>query len=158
LAIGKTKLEEYAKKVKSINETTFWLSAANTEQVKKLIIKLNTEIQLGRQNVDSTSKKLSEIGGEYTDFTLELNASIGRPKLGPDRIDLHATGRFWRSWRVTITAKRIIIEADPITTDGTNLTDRWGPKIIGLTNESFEQVKEQIKQNYFREVKRHFNL
>ena len=158
MAIGKTKLEEFSKKVAEVNETTFWLNAANTEQVKRLIIKLNTEIQLGRQNLDSKGIRLSEIGGGYSPVTLMISEEDGRPKLGPDRIDLHNTGRFWRSWRVRITAKSIKIEADPITTDGTNLKDRWGPNIIGLTNENQNVVTKQIKENYFKEVRRYFNL
>ena len=59
-------------------------------QTKALVIHLNTRRQLYTQGVDALGVQLSEIGGNYTLFT--LRSKQGRPDNRADRIDLFDTG------------------------------------------------------------------
>lgn len=114
-------------------------------------------MQLGELNVDSLGNRLSDIGGEYSDFTIQKAIEDGRPKKGKSDIDLHDTGEFYDSFIVKIDSKGITITADTIK-DGEDLRDDWGQDIIGLTKESLEEVAKKILKNYKKELKRSFFL
>ena len=154
MGIGNTRLDELAHRMANLKkiQNQLWLKAANVAEVRKLIIKLNTEFQLGRFNIDSKGNKLSDIGGDYSDVTIFLSEKKGRPKLAKDRIDLHDTGKFWETFVVNITSKQIEIYADTIK-DGEDLRYDWGPNIIGLTDESLDIVAKKILENFKKEVR-----
>lgn len=157
--IGKTKLDQLAKKLRELRskETKIWLNAANVSDVKRLVKLLNTEIQLGKLNIDATGTQLSDIGGYYSPVTLMLAAESGHPKKGSDKIDLKDTGAFYSSFLVTINVKGITIEADTIK-DGQDLRDRWGENIIGLTNENIKIVQIKILENYKKQIRYYLGL
>ncbi len=159
MAIGQTPLDHLARNMANLKKvrSQLWIKAANTDQVRKLVVKLNTEFQLGRFNTDAEGIKLSDIGGDYSPVTLVLSQKKGRPKLGADRINLRDTGRFWESFFVNITSKGIEITADTIK-DGEDLRDDWGPNIIGLTDESLDIVSKKILENYRNEVRKALGL
>ena len=133
------------------------MRAVNRPDVLSLIKRLNTEVQLGDENIDSTGRLLSDIGGDYSPFTIQESQRKGRAKKGSDRIDLHDTGEFWESFFVKVDNNGIDIEADTIK-DGEDLRDSWGENIIGLTEKSLEIVRDKILQNYQEELRKELGL
>lgn len=149
MLFGETPIGELARRAAGLNDNKIWLLSANTRVIKDLIIKLNTEVQLFNQNIDSKGVKLSATGGNYSPVTLIVSRRKGRPKKGLDAINLFDTGDFYESFVVIVNARGITIEAD--TDKGDNdLEDRWGQNIIGLTDENWGIVSEQIKENFIR--------
>jgi hypothetical protein len=107
-----------------------WIEEANRKQLLD-----------GKNSLDV---KLSDIGGGYSDYTLSIN-----PEKQRDRVNLFDTGEFHDS----ITAKvndLVSIEADPIKVGDngnlTNLYDEWGVDIIGLNEENFNNLLEQLTE------------
>lgn len=106
--------------------------------IQRLIIELNTKgqptSQLFELNVDSEGLLLSQIGGDYADFTLFEAERLGRPKKDKQSINLHDTGKYYDSFRISIpslSADYVDIIHDTSTDDG-DLADDWGPDLAGL--------------------------
>jgi hypothetical protein len=154
MSFGQTPIGVLAQKVANLNDTKIWLLSANTPIIKKLITDLNTEDQLFDDNIDSTGVKLSAIGGGYSNITLVASKT---PKKGKFDINLRDTGEFYRSWKVTVDKTGILIQADT-DKDGTDLQERWGDNIIGLTDENLGVVTEAIKENYIRVLRREIGI
>ena len=100
---------------------------------------------------DSLDVKLSDIGGGYSDFTLELH-----PEKQRDIVNLYDTGEFHKSITVTVDTSLLQIDADPIKTDEngnqTDLFEEWGEDIIGLNEENLQQLIEVIKTKLILEI------
>ncbi len=106
------------------------------EDLKDLIIKLNTQDQLFEQGIDSQSVTLESIGGKYSDVTISFKQTDNLPF---DRITLFDTGAFYESFSVTYEMGGIVINADTIKDTG-DLRERWGNDILGLTDESLAKL------------------
>ena len=107
-----------------------------------LIIDLNTKHQLFEQGIDSDGNALrSAITGAdgYSQFSVALKRAAGLPF---DHFTLYEDGDFYRSWRVMLDANAdLIIDANTQKPDQ-DLADTFGPKIIGLTDESLTKLEE----------------
>lgn len=110
---------------------------------KDEVIILNTESQLFFKGIDSTGTKLESIGGGYSAFTKNIKSIKGQPT---NRVTLKDTGEFYDTFTVSAKDKddSFTINANTIK-DEDDLTDRWGEDIIGLTDESIEELNEIIK-------------
>ena len=143
-----------ASKVSSLKDNEIWMLSANNRLIKKLIIELNTKVQLFNDNTDSKGVRLNTIGGNYSPVTLIASKTS---KKSLQDINLKDTGDFYKSFKVTITTKGIVIDAD--TDKGDNdLTDRWGDDIIGLTQENLGVVSEKIKDRYITILRRKIGI
>lgn len=143
-----------ATKVSSLKDNEIWMLSANNRLIKKLIIELNTKVQLFNDNTDSKGVRLNTIGGIYSPVTLIASKT---PKKSLEDINLKDTGDFYKSFKVTITTKGIVIDAD--TDKGDNdLTDRWGDDIIGLTEDNLGVVSEKIKDRYITILRRKIGI
>lgn len=113
---------------------------ARTDTFKKLVISLNTEgtptSQLFELGEDSTGTKLSQIGGDYSPFTVQEKQRKGQPT---NRITLKDTGDFYRSFNVVPFKGGFRIEADTIK-DGEDLQESWGQNIVGLSPQNLEII------------------
>ena len=122
-----TELAEYAKRLvskKGQEDKTFKLVLDN-EVIKKLIIFLNTDEQLGKEHVDGLGNELFNVftnRGFYSQF--DPKGRGGKP------YTLNDTGSFWDSFTVAVQQGRIIIDANPFK-DGDNLFDAYGQEIVG---------------------------
>lgn len=146
-----------AKKASSLSDTKIWMLSANNRLIKDLVIKLNTDEQLYKQNVNSKGERLNTIGGNYSPVTLLISKQKGRPKRSLQDINLFDTGEFYNSFKVIVNAQGILIEAD--TDKGDNdLTDRWGNDIIGLTDENMGVIIEEIKKAYIRILRQELGI
>ncbi len=138
-----TELAEYAQRLvnlKGQEDRTFKLVLDN-EVIKKLIIFLNTDDQLGQDHVDSLGQELFNV------FTNRSYYSQNDPKgRAGQPYTLNDTGAFWDSFTVAVQQGRIIIDANPFK-DGDNLFDAYGQDVLGLTDENLQiLINEALEQ------------
>jgi hypothetical protein len=114
-----------------------WIEEANRKQ-----------LLTGKNSFDV---KLSDIGGGYSDLTLQLNPNKQR-----DVVNLLDTSEFYASITATVDSSLLEIDADPIKTDDngkdTNLYDRWGEDIIGLNEENLQELIDTLKNKLIIEI------
>lgn len=129
-----------------LNKALFFV--LNKDDVKTLIIELNTDRQLF-EGVDATGFELEKIGGSYTDFTINTKIEESLPF---DRITLFQTGKFYGTFSVQVMKTQIKIKADTIKIDENgerqDLQDRWGEDLLGLTDESIEELVQFILPDF----------
>lgn len=101
---------------------------------------------------NSLDVKLSDIGGEYSEYTLSLH-----PEKKKDRVNLYDSGDFHKSIKVKVD-NSLLFTADPIKTNDngstTNLFEDWGEDIIGLNDENIQKLINQIKDILILEILR----
>lgn len=114
-----------------------WIAERNREQLQK--------------GLNSEDVKLSDIGGGYSDRTLQL-----RPEKVRDRVNLFDTGEFYKSIMAKSNVNLVEINADPIKEDEfgnkTNLFNEWGEDIIGLNDENLQELIEMVKDKLIIEI------
>lgn len=108
--------------------------------VQRFILDLNREDQLFDRGIDAKGTRLSSIGGKYSPVTLRLSKT--RKKSLSD-INLKDTGDFYASFKIKLNPKSFDIDADTIK-ESTDLMDRWGKDILGLTEDSLEKLREKV--------------
>ncbi len=121
--------------------------------IMDLIVKLNTENQLFKGiRSDGT-----EITPPYTGYTISIKTEKNQPT---DRVTLKDTGDFYDSFVAYVDgSKDIIITSNPIKVDEfgftTNLIEKYGDKIEGLTEESKVILNSKLIvpiEKYIKEV------
>jgi len=85
---------------------------------------------------------LIAIGGEYAPFTKDIKVHEGLPI---DRVTLYQSGEFYQTFKFKqlktgFKLSANTIKIDPNNGEVTDLIDRWGDNIIGLTNESLSKL------------------
>ena len=143
-----TILSEHLKRATELKkqEGKIFKLVLDNKVIKDLIVRLNTEEQLGRDKTDSLGAHL----GTYSFATEQI--SKGKKKQG-EFIDLKDTGEFWASWKVKVLQKFISIDANPIK-EGNNLFDDYGEEILGLTDENLQILIDETKGlfiDYYRQ-------
>lgn len=132
------KLTDMLRNIKALSFDSALFFVIRQDESKDFIIELNTIEQLYDQGIDAKERLLSDIGGNYAYFTELKKRREGKPFLW---ITLKDTGTFYESFKVDANLNSFTIEADTIK-GGQDLQDRWGNEIIGLTDESIEQLIE----------------
>lgn len=137
-----TLLSEYAQRVIDLGkiEGKIFKEVLDNKVIKDLIVRLNTEEQLGRDKTDSLGAHL----GTYSHATEVF--SKGKKKQG-QLIDLKDTGEFYASWKVKVFQRFISIDANPIKED-TNLFDEYGLDVLGLTDDNLQILIDETQQLY----------
>lgn len=134
-----TRLWDFLMKAKKLNQGRLFVQVMSQTHVKNLIIDLNLE-QMRVDFMDSEGVKLNEIGGDYSPFTVETGQ-----KKNAGSVDLYDTGYFHESFKVVkVSSKGFFIDSDPFKDDGTDLTERYGDKLEGLTFENLQQLREYV--------------
>ena len=115
-----------------------WIEEKNRKQLKK--------------GLNSEGVKLSDIGGEYSAVTLDLN-----PDKVADKVDLFDTGKFYESIIAQANLFDFVeITANPIKVEESgqrvNLYNRWGKDIIGLNEENLQELIEIVKDKLIIEI------
>jgi len=138
-----------------INSTLFFVFSM--EDVQLFAIELNTGSpniseygQLFLHGIDAEGVALDQIGGDYSPVTKDIKSFEGLPI---DRITLYQEGDFYGSWEFIQKEDSFVLRADSIK-DGEDLRDRWGPDIIGLTNESIQRLSTEIIPEVIDHIKR----
>jgi hypothetical protein len=144
-----TILWDFFTKAKKLSSGRLFLSVISQTHVKNLIIDLNLE-QMRVDFMDSEGRKLNEIGGDYSPYTVEAGK-----KRNAESVDLYDTGYFHGSFKVVnVSQKQFFIDSDPITADGTNLEERYGEKLEGLTFENLEELRKYVLPLFIEEIKK----
>lgn len=135
-----------AKRAKALNADQLMQLMVADPFFIPLVIDLNTKKQLYEQGVDADGNRLrSAITGAdgYAAFTIRMKEADGLPT---DHFTLYQEGDFYASFRARLVAGNDLeITADTQKPDG-DLADIFGPKIIGLTEESLTEVIEFAKE------------
>lgn len=120
-----------AENLSNINPTQLIQKILGRADIQKLMIELNTKVQLGELNENPFSIKLASIGGNYS-------KGYARSKgVAPNRIDLEDTGRYWKTFKIVPLANgnANIISDNTIHGSNTFLSnERWGV-VEGLNEE-----------------------
>lgn len=108
---------------------------------KALIIDLNTDKQLFDKGIDATGKKLRNrfrtVAAEYySKETIRIKSEKGQPT---DRITLKDSGDFYSTFKLELKNGAFFIDADTVKDDN-DLAQVWGADILGLTQESLQEV------------------
>lgn len=134
---------KFIENIANMNVTQLLQKVLSMPDVQKFIINLNTEVQLFDLGIDSTGVRLSDIGGNYSQFTLSVKSRKGQPT---NRVTLKDTGEFHNSFRVNPLGNGDFeITSDPIK-DGVSLFERWGDDVEGLTPNNYEKVIDLLEK------------
>lgn len=133
------------------------LSNADLQQ---RILDLNRLGQLYEKGVDKHGTSLEVHGGRYTDKTISIKSGKGQRV---DHVTLKDTGEFYASFTLYVGDSYFEIDANTIKEGrdysgdkyGDDLTTRWGEGILGLTQESKDELSEWITGPLTDAVKRY---
>lgn len=137
-------IEDFLRKVVALKEDEIFIGASDDEVLDH--IKLLNQRQL-IQGKNSEGELLSGVGGDYTDLTMEIAEAEGRPKKGKSVVDLFSEGDFHESIKVEVDSKGYDVTSDPFKTDPlsgrtTNLLERYGAEVEGLSEASITDLVE----------------
>jgi len=140
-----TELGEMLKRIIELDEDEIFIEASDQE-VLDHIENLNRRQLI--QGKGSDGFMLYETGGEYTDNTMEIAAMNGRPKDSKMIVNLFDEGNFHNSIQASVDKDGYTITSDPIKRDPlsgitTNLLDRYGPEVEGLTDENIDELVDK---------------
>lgn len=151
-----TEIDIRFKKLKELTTLKLWYDSLD-ERVKEFIIYLVQYSQLYAKGID----EYGQIIGTYSQLTEEINPDkkFGTPYTFKD------TGEFFKSFKVIPISEGFIIDADDIkygfTRSGddvvpkiTKLFDEYGERIIGLTNESKDELRKMMLNKFIENVKK----
>jgi hypothetical protein len=135
-----TELGNMMNRVRNLDPVRVFIKVSDTE-VERQVAELNRD-QL-RKGKNALDQNLSDIGGPYSEFTLDLH-----PEKSKYVITLYDTGEYYDS----IVARTDSnggweIQSDPMKEDfgrTTNLFERWGREIEGLTDENIDKIVTDI--------------
>lgn len=130
-------LVEAARRLSVLSPDDVFIFVFSRNEVLEFIERLNRE-QL-RTGIDSEGESLKA----KSDYSPSYRAFKTRRGVSKDVVDLNLTGKFYDSIQAKYESGNIIIQGDTIK-DGQDLRARWGNKIIGLTDENIELVREYI--------------
>lgn len=133
-------LSDVSENVKRLSLNDALRFSISQDEIGDLIIELNTEGQLFDKGIDGEGMSLDSIGGSYSDLTEASKRRKGQPFA---HVTLKDTGDFYDSFMVHADKESFTISADTLK-EGTDLLDRWGDDIIGLTDESLGLLVEEL--------------
>jgi predicted transcriptional regulator len=105
--------------------------------IDDLIIELNTQEQLFKKGINTDKA----VVGFYSTTTESINPL----KKAGTHFTFKDTGKFFDSWIIRYESDAIIIEANGQKQD-TNLFEKYGQNLLGLTDENLQKVIDEIKK------------
>ena len=114
-----------------------------------MVLDLNRINQLFKKGIDAVGDEI----GFYSEVTEQLSRgqSFGfggdsgrKSKKAGEPIFLLDEGDFYRSFKVKVLDDGFVITADTLKDDGTDLVNSYGKDILGLTNESRNEIIKEI--------------
>ena len=139
MAIGQSKLHELLRKHIQMSEAVAWLQVFDTA-TKRQVLDWIRKDQLTNKGVDADGKVI----GYYSQVTEMITR--GKKQAGA-HYTLDDTGAFYRSMYVTVLRNALEIDANGDKGEE-NLFEKYGQKIIGLTDESMAKLREVVKERY----------
>jgi pimeloyl-CoA synthetase len=132
------KLKKLIEKLESAKGSFIITELSKDENLKDNIIYYNTYEQLYNKGIDSTGALITPL---YSKKTFSIKTEKGQRT---DHVTLKDTGEFYDSFRVLNTPDGLLITADSIK-DDTDLRERYGKEIIGLTDNSLAKVIKEAR-------------
>ena len=116
--------------------------------LSNMILEMIQQDQLFKEGVDEDG----DIIGTYSEWTEMLNPD----KVAGSHYTLFDTGEFYKSMRIVVLNDSFVVEAQPVKIDEdgkkTNLFEKYGEGIVGLTDENKEKLAIEIKKRFIDEV------
>ena len=137
-----TVLGDLMERTTHISQKEIWFYVFYDTKFKTEVLNFIRIDQLFEQGVDEDDRVI----GTYSIITeTQYNSS----KVAGTPYTLFDTGDFYRSFMLEVVPDGIIINADGIKDDGTDLLERFTDKILGLTDESKIKLIEKVKAKYY---------
>ena len=137
-----TVLGDLMERTMHISQKEIWFYVFYDNKFKTEVLNFIRIDQLFEQGVDEDDRVI----GTYSIVTeTQYNAS----KVAGTHYTLFDTGDFYRSFMLEVLPDGIVINADGIKDDGTDLLERFTDKILGLTDESKIKLIEKVKAKYY---------
>lgn len=139
-----TELGMLARRLMALDEPEIFVEASDKEVLEHIELLNKRQLIKGR---NSEGELLSNIGGEYSDTTMELAELEGRPKDSKSIVNLFSDGDFHKSIKADVEKEGYEITSDPIKRDPlngltTNLLERYGEEVEGLEESSIKDLVE----------------
>lgn len=145
MAIGNTRVDVLLRKAKLLSDSVAWLNTFQSSITRKWVLDLVREEQLRSKGVDGNN----EVIGYYS-----LTTSLINPKkVFNTPYTLFDTGDFYRSFWLAVSSNYIEINANGDKGEE-DLFEKYGEKIIALTDENFQKLKEMVYTSYLKQLRK----
>jgi len=129
---------------KALSQREIWFYVFSDMKFKTKVLDFIRIDQLFEQGVNEDDQVI----GRYSIVT----ETVYNPeKVAGSPYTLKDTGDFYKSFMMEVLPDGIIINADGIKDDGTDLLERFTDKILGLTDESKIKLIKELKEKYYTE-------
>jgi hypothetical protein len=145
MAIGKSKLHSMLRRGQMLSDAVAWFDFFTTQNKVRILDMIRIS-QLKEKGV----YKDGDVIGFYSEATEWI--TNGEKQAG-DPYTLDDTGAFYRSMFITVYKDLFEINADA-QKDDTNLFNKYGTGIVGLTNENESLLIEMIKRHYYDYIRK----
>jgi hypothetical protein len=139
-------------KVQSLDQDRMFDNIIRDPGMQAQIIDLNTEEQLYEQGIRADGTRVGFYSAATVNKWKPLARAEGRDGRA-DHVTLKDTGEFYGSFEVKPEPGGFVITADPIKPGGEDLTETWGPEILGLTHESIENLIPEIRDRVIQDAR-----
>ena len=143
-----TEIGAVLNKLRTLGTQSIWFKVFQDKTLSKMILEMIQQDQLFKQGIDEDG----DIIGLYSEWTEMLNPD----KVAGTPYTLFDTGAFYQSMRIVVLSDSFVVEAQPVKIDEdgkqTNLFEKYGEGIIGLTDENKEKLAVEIKKRFIDEV------
>jgi hypothetical protein len=137
-----TVLGDLMERTMHISQKEIWFYVFYDTKFKTEVLDFIRIDQLFEQGVNEDN----EVIGTYS---LRTQMEFNPEKVANTPYTLKDTGDFYRSFMLEVVPDGIIINADGLKDDGTDLLQRFTDKILGLTDESKIKLIEKVKAKYY---------
>jgi len=139
-----TVLGDLMERTMFISQKEIWFYVFSDMKFKTKVLDFVRIDQLFEQGVNEDDQVI----GTYSIIT----ETVYNPeKVAGTHYTLKDTGDFYKSFMMQVLPDGIIINADGIKEDGTDLLERFTNKILGLTDESKIKLIKELKEKYYTE-------
>jgi hypothetical protein len=128
---------EAAKRLSRLDPNDVFVFVFSREEVLNFVEQLNKEqLRSGFDSEGTSLKSISDYSPSYR--TLKTRRGVSK-----DVVDLNFSGKFYDTIQAKYESGNLIIQGDTIK-DGQDLQSRWGNKLIGISAENIETLREYI--------------
>jgi hypothetical protein len=139
-----TVLGDLMERSKALSQREIWFYVFSDMKFKTKVLDFIRIDQLFEQGVNEDDQVI----GRYSIVT----ETVYNPeKVAGSPYTLKDPGDFYKSFMMEVLPDGIIINADGIKDDGTDLLERFTDKILGLTDESKIKLIKELKEKYYTE-------
>ncbi len=139
-----TVLGDLMERSKALSQREIWFYVFSDMKFKTKVLDFIRIDQLFEQGVNEDNLVIGV-------YSLRTQMEFNPEKVANTPYTLKDTGDFYKSFMMEVLPDGIIINADGIKDDGTDLLERFTDKILGLTDESKIKLIKELKEKYYTE-------